>query len=126
MIRLVFGSDPLYRITLGPAASFRIGDGFIYQGPNRVAQYHRPYWEVQGRNFVRFDCSEATLIYFEDASGGRSQSFGPLARFWVVNGSLFAEGRLLARFVDKTQLWHCYPTASDWSILAIVEPPGLP
>jgi hypothetical protein len=126
MIRLIFGRDPLYRIILGPAGSFRIGGGFIYQGPNRVARYQRPYWEVQGRNFARFDCFDTTLIYFEDAAGGRSQSFGPFAHFWAVNGSLFTEGKLFAKYMEKTQLWHCYPAATDWPILAIVEPSELP
>jgi hypothetical protein len=124
MIRLEFGSDPLYRITLGPAGSFRIGGGFIYEGPNRVAQYRKPYWEVQGKSFARFDCFDTVLIYFEDAAGNRSPSFGPFGQFWAVNGSLFTEGKLFARYSEPTQLWHCYPAASDWPILAIVEPAG--
>jgi hypothetical protein len=124
MIRLIFeSSDPGYAITLGPAPLFRVGGNFIRQGPEKsvVARYRNHFWEVQERHFTRYDCLDSASIHFEDIAGDPSESFGPFVRFWVADGALYAERNLFAKFVEESQLWHCYPTDTYWPIMVITQ-----
>jgi hypothetical protein len=124
MIRLAFGSNDLgYGITLGPAPVFRVGGNFIRQGAEKsiVARYRNHFWEIQGRHFTRYDCVDVASIHFEDATGDPSEPFGPFAYFWVADGTIYAEKNLFAKFMEESQLWHCYPTDTYWPVMVITQ-----
>jgi hypothetical protein len=127
MIHLYFeGGSPADSVTLGPAPWFRIAGNFIRQGPDGaiVGTYRRHQWEVQSGYFTRFDGKERAVVHFEDAAGGPSEDFGPFPRFHTSDGVLYADGKLFAKFVEESQLWHCYPSENFWPVIVIKPAPS--
>ena len=128
MIRLFFEEEKAHSnpVLLGPAPWFRVGGNFIRQGPHGTiaGTYRQHGWEVQARHFTRFDCRESSLIHFEDAAGGCSEEFGPFREFYAADGVVHAEGDLFAKFIEETQLWHCYVTENFWPYMFIHAPRG--
>ena len=122
MIHLHFnGSSPAYAVTLGPAPWFRIAGNFIRQGPHGAiaATYRHHQWEVQGRHFTRSDCKDRAVIHFEDAAGGPTEDYGPFDTFHAADGVMYADGKLFAKFIEESQLWHCYPTENFWPVMVV-------
>ena len=122
MIHLLFGGIAgVHSVVLGPAPWFSIGENFIRQGPagDVVAHYRNHVWEAHGRQFVRYDCKDRSLINFENAIGEKSENFGPFNDFWVSDGAMYTETKLFAKHMDETQLWHCYETDTYWAWLLI-------
>ncbi len=109
-------------ITLGPAPWFRVAGNFIRQGPQGeiVAIYRHHHWEVKGKFFTRFDCHEGMTIHFEDTAGGPTEAFGPFSAFFTADGVLYTDNTLFAKFMEETQLWHCYDTENFWPAMVIV------
>jgi len=122
MIRLHFpGPMPADSATLGPAPFFRVGGNFIRQGPDGsvVARLTNHYWEVDGKHFTRYDCTQAVLLQFENADALTSEIFGPFRQLAVVDGVCYADGTLFVKFMKEIQLWHCYATDTYWPFLLI-------
>lgn len=120
MVRLHFDSASLgHSVTLGPAPWFQISGNFIRQGPDAtiVATYRRHQWEVQSQHFTRFDCRDRAVIHFEDMGSGASEDFGPFTHFHAADGTIYADDELFAKFMEESQLWHCYPTETFWPVL---------
>ena len=120
MVHLKFdASSPAYSVTLGPAPWFRVAGNFIRQGPEGVivATYRKHQWEVQSRYFTRFDCWDRAVIHFEDAAGGSSEDFGPFDQFHAADGTMYTGDKLFAKFIEESQLWHCYLTETFWPAL---------
>ena len=128
MIRLHFDGSGGPAVTLGPAPWFRVSGNFIRQGPHGAiaGTFRLHHWEVQSRQFVRFDCPDSPAVHFEDAAGGPSEDFGPFAECSSVDGTVHANGDLLAKFIEETQLWHCLPTETYWPVLVIKTGPARP
>jgi hypothetical protein len=126
VIELHFDGPGVTPATLGPAPWFRVSGNFVRQGPHGfiVGTFRRHHWEVQSRHFARFDCPAPVAVHFEDAAGGPTEEFGPLAQFFSLDGTLRADGGLFAKFVEETQLWHCVPTETYWPVLVIKPAPG--
>jgi hypothetical protein len=122
MIRLRFyNGSPTEAVMLGPAPWFRIAGNFIREGPHGaiVGSFLRHHWEVQAKHFLRYDCEGESLVHFEDHGGGASQDFGPFSCFSSADGALYGNNELFAKFVEESQLWHCYPTENYWPIIVI-------
>lgn len=120
MVHLHFdGRSPSYSLVLGPAPWFRISGNFIRQGPDGtvVATYRHHQWELQGRHFTRWDCKQPSVIHFEDAAGGPTERFGPFQTLYAADGVLYADDELFAKFIEESQLWHCYATENFWPAL---------
>jgi hypothetical protein len=113
-------------VTVGPAPWFRLAGNHIRQGPGDavVAQLVRHQWSVGEHFFSRFDCRGEVHVGFEDMAGLPSAAFGPFTSLYVVDGTMFAEDRVLAKFAEETQLWHCFPTETYWPVLIIEAEPG--
>jgi len=119
------GVSAAYSITLGPAPWFRVAGNFIRQGPRGtiVATYYNHQWEVQSRFFTRFECRDPLLIHFEDAAGGSTEDYGAFSHFQAADGVLYADNKLFAKFIEESQLWHCYVTENFWPVL-VFKPAG--
>jgi hypothetical protein len=124
MIRLHFrGLSSGDSVVLGPAPWFRVAGNHIRQGPGGevVAEIRNHQWELRDRFFTRIDCEDRVRVHFEDAGGAPTRRFGPFGAFFAVDGALYADERMLARFTEETQLWHCFPTETFWPVL-VIEP----
>jgi hypothetical protein len=107
---------------IGPAPWFRVAGNFVRQGPHGsiVGTFRYHHWELQSQHFIRFEVNEPVLVHFEDAAGGASEDFGPFAKLSSVDGVMrVGEGDLFAKFVEDTQLWHCYRTENFWPAIVI-------
>jgi hypothetical protein len=109
---------------IGPAPWFRVSGNFIRQGPHGeiIGTFRHHHWEVNSRQCVIIRCTEPVLIHFEDAAGGKSEDFGPIDSFQARDGVLLVQGKPFAKFVEETQLWHCYPTENFWPVLVVKSP----
>lgn len=125
MIRLKFESVGMGdAVSIGPAPYFRIGGNMIHQSGHResIAEYKNHSWEVKGKHHTRYVCEGPSLIHFENLMGDATAAFGPFKEFAAADGVLHADGELLAKFVEETQLWHCFPTDTYWPTIVISEP----
>jgi hypothetical protein len=102
MIQLRFnslaGTDPAI---LGPAPFFRIEGPLLQQGPAHavVGRYFDHHWEIGSRFVSSYECVEAVMLHFEDASGERSKVHGPFQQVRFPNGSCYADRTLFAELV---------------------------
>ena len=113
--------------TIGPAPWVRISGNFIRMGPHGTiaGTFHMHYWEVNGRHYPRYDCPDPAVLHFEDAEGGSTREFGPFSALYAEDGVLHGDGKLFAKFVEETVLWHCFETETYWPVLIIKPVPGL-
>jgi hypothetical protein len=110
--------------TVGPAEGFRVAGNFLRQLPGEhvVGQYARRQWHVNGRHFSRYDCRDSCRVYFLDAGGARSETFGPFEMLFVADGTMYAGDQLFAKFIDETLLWHSFELENYWPSLIISSP----
>ncbi len=120
MIKLLFEDGPR-RVELGPAPWFRVAGNFIRKGPHGsiCGTFRMHHWEVSGQHFARYDCKEPALVHFEDAQGGQTEDFGPFSFLDAQDGVMHAEKNLFAKFLEETQMWHCFPTETFWPVLVV-------
>ncbi len=122
VIRLKFRAlQDVHSIIVGPAESFRLAGNFLRQVPeNRIlGQYVRHQWVLQNEHCSRYDCLDECWIYFTDAEGAASGSFGPFREFHVADGTAYAGDNLFAKFIDETVLWHSFDLESYWPSMII-------
>jgi hypothetical protein len=122
MLHLHFkGEGPAQQATLGPAAHFRVAGNFIRNAESGeiLARYENHFWNVGGKYFTRYDCREPVRIHFEDNEAGKTNVYGPFDSLWVADGSLYAGGKLFAKFVDQTLLWHDHQTDTYWPVMVL-------
>jgi hypothetical protein len=126
MIRLKFQTfQDVHSATVGPAVAFRVAGNFLRQSPGDqvVGQYGRHQWVVQNRSFSRYDCLDPCCVFFTDAEGTRSTTFGPFRELFVADGTMYTDTRLFAKFIDESVLWHSFELETWWPSLVIMEPP---
>lgn len=106
---------------VGPAPAFRVAGNFMRQLPEErvVAEYVRHQWRLQDRYFSRYDCFEPCLIHFTDVEGAATQRFGPFHELFVADGTMYAGGKLFAKFTEETVLWHSFELETFWQNLVI-------
>lgn len=111
--------------TLGPLASMWLTyEGMREQsaGPLR-APYRNHQWEVDGLSYFRLDCTAAVNVWFE-RSGDRSSSYGPYARFSMVNGLAYGDDRVIAFLDYKQNEWLYYDTGYHWPEMIVNHTPA--
>ena len=126
MLHLQFkGSTPPRGATIGPAPRFRVAGNFIRDADsgNILARYHNHFWDVNGEHYTGYGPREPVMMRFEDNEGGSSDAYGPFADIYVADGSVYGAGKLVAKFIDQTLLWHDHQADTFWPNL-IFEPPG--
>lgn len=109
-------------LTIGPAPWFRIAGNFIRQGPHGaiVGTFRKHVWEVGSEHFPVYECFEPHKIHFEDAEGGVGPVLGPFSHLHVEDGTVtIAAEEPIAKFMDPTQLWLCYDSATYWPVMVI-------
>jgi hypothetical protein len=110
-----------FAATVGPAPAFRVAGNFMRQLPEErvVAEYTRHQWRVKDRYFSRYDCMDPCLVHFSDVEGSTTERFGPFKELFVADGTLYADGKLFAKFSDETVLWHSFELETYWQNLVI-------
>ena len=122
MIQLVFADSLVPQPSvLGPAPWFKVGGNFMRVGPHGAiaGTYRLHHWEVQSQHYTRWDCRGQSWVHFEDALGGNTEVFGPFEEVYAADGVMHADGKLFAKFIEETQLWHCYPSENFWPVMVI-------
>jgi hypothetical protein len=122
MIRLKFQAMQEARsLTVGPGEGFRVAGNFLRELPSNavLGEYSRHQWHVRDGHFSRYDCDEMCHVYFADAEGVRSGTFGPFNGLHVADGTMYTNEKLFAKFVDETLLWHSFELESYWPNLII-------
>lgn len=125
MLQLKFespmGGSP---VTVGPAPYFRVGGNMMHLGSDRrpVAEYKNHSWEIEGKHHTRYVADGRAVIYFENLMGDATEPFGPFTECSASDGVVYADGQLFAKFVEETQLWHCFPTDTYWPTIVIAAP----
>jgi hypothetical protein len=122
VIHLIFeGMQEARSVKVGPAEGFRVAGNFLRELPSNtvVGQYSRHQWHVRNGHFSRYDCNEPCLVYFADAEGVRSETFGPFDRLHVADGTMYTREELFAKFIDETLLWHSFELESYWPSMII-------
>ena len=122
LIHLHFRRANSSPLTIGPAPWFRIAGNFIRQGPHGaiVGTFRRHVWEVGSEYFPIYECVEPHKIHFEDAEGGVGPVLGTYSHLRVDDGTVTAEeDRVVAKFMDPTQLWLCYDADTYWPVMVI-------
>jgi hypothetical protein len=106
---------------LGPAPAFRVAGNFIRTEPGGqvLAQYIQHEWHLQKRRFSRYDCRDGARVWFLDALDTSSPAFGPFTHIFVVDGTMYADEKLFAKFSDETTLWHSFELETYWPNLMI-------
>lgn len=125
MLRLRFhGVLPGDTPGLQPAPWIRISGNFLRVGPGGeiCATLHQHSWAYRDHHYTRWEIEGgACTIHFEDVAGGRAHGAGPLKQLSGVDGVLRGGDRLLAKFIEETQLWHAFESETYWPVL-IIEP----
>ena len=108
---------------VGPAAAFRVAGNFMRQLPGErvVAEYVRHQWRVNDRYFSRYDCQDPCLLHFTDVEDTATQQFGPFQDLFVADGTVYAGGKLFAKFAEETVLWHSFELETYWQNLVISQ-----
>lgn len=129
MIRLKFsGLQDVHSITLGPAPGFRAAGNFLRTMPANavVAGYRNHQWSVKERYYSRYDCLDPCILYFMDAEGAATDTFGPYQEVQVADGTMYTEKELFAKFIDESLLWHSFKLETWWPSLVIASPDHRP
>lgn len=124
MLRVTFkGQTSGDHRTLDPVGGLQLAGNFVRELPSGVAlaRYERFHWAIGGAAFIGYECEGASLLYFEDALGGKTAEAGPYHRLRVTDGVMYADGVLFARFTEVSQLWLAVELSTHWPMLKIVS-----
>jgi hypothetical protein len=125
MIRLKFsGLQEAHDVVVGPEPGFRVAGNFLRTMPGNsvLGEYVRHQWCIKDRHFSRYDCLDPCVIYFADAEGTRSRTFGPFKTLHVADGTMYTEEELFAKFIDESLLWHSFKLETWWPSLILTSP----
>ena len=125
MIKLRFDAMQEHQsLRVGPAEGFRVAGNFLRELPSNevLGQYVRHQWHVGDGHFSRYDCAEPCLVHFSDFEGTPSMVFGPFTGLHVADGTMYTSGKLFAKFIDESLLWHSFELESYWPNLIISAP----
>lgn len=111
--------------TFGPAAQFCFEGETIRTRPGGEAlAVHRSHaWEVDGRRFVRMDCSAPVEVRFLAADGARSQTFGPFVHLSCVDGVCYVDREVFAVVDRGHDDWYSIAAERHWPVM-VVTPAG--
>lgn len=105
--------------SIEPGPFFRIIGSVLCRGPrNEPIATHMKQWTLMDGEFSRAEWADV-MIYFEDNAGRASSAVGPFDIFHVAEGIARAGPRVVARFDDKTLLWHPTGTQDGWVSLLV-------
>jgi hypothetical protein len=108
--------------TLGPLTSMCLTcEGMREESAGLLrAPYRNHQWEVDGLSYFRLDCTAAVNVRFE-RTGDRSTSYGPYARFSMVNGLAYGDDKVIAFMDYKKNEWLYYDTGYHWPQMIVSD-----
>lgn len=124
---LVFslGHPSLAQKRLGPVMEFRIDGESLrdHRDSPVLATYVEHQWTIDGTAYHRLDCTATIVVRFEGARIPPSQRFGPFARFAVLRGLAYTDGKAFALFDRKVGAWLCYDAGQHWPLMVVAKAP---
>lgn len=103
-------------VVVGPAPYFVIQGRNLCAGPGGevVATHEHFQWDVSGRAYSGWECTEPTSIHFENPDGSRSGTFGPFATVRFADGHCWADKHRLAQLHEDRELWAVKGQSREW------------
>jgi hypothetical protein len=106
--------------SIEPGPFFRLIGAMLCRGPrNEPVATYQERWELTDGEFARAEWTDPVMVYFEDNAGRASSAFGPFEDFHVAGGNAWAGSRIVARFDDRTLLWHPTGAQDGWTSLLV-------
>lgn len=106
--------------SIEPGPFFRLIGAMLCRGPrNEPVATWQEHWELTDGEFSRAEWTDPVMVYFEDNAGRASSAFGPFESLSVSDGRALAGSRTVARFDDRTLLWHPEGAHDGWTSLLV-------
>ena len=87
-----------------------------------IAEHLDHAWQVEGKSYLRLDCTGRVAIFFTNLDGSLGPMFGPFEHLSAVDGMLSANRQPFATF-DKAQgVWAIDQTELRCRVLAARTP----
>jgi hypothetical protein len=109
-------------LTLGPSRSFIVEGTVIRQAPDNeiVCERRDRLWHLEDEGAPGFECTDRSLVQFEDRQGRTSPHYGPFARLHFHEQHVFADGEPFAEFLWEHHQWKHSATGIRWRILNVM------
>ncbi|HTV50941.1 MAG TPA: hypothetical protein VME21_07115 [Steroidobacteraceae bacterium] len=75
--------------------------------------------QLGAAGFDSVSFSGAVLVWFENAEGEPSDTYGPFQDFCTSDGAAFADAQLLATYRSQTRVWVEQATTRQWQEMVI-------
>lgn len=122
---------------VGPALYFRVTGNFMRMSNmplrdtveavlNRgsetiVAKYSQHVWKTARDEAHTNYSAENVIVWFSDSEGATSKECGPFKELKTTDGAMYVDGKLFARLVEESQLWHHYETQTFWASVSFMS-----
>ena len=87
-----------------------------------IAEQRDHAWHVEGKRYLRLDCTGRVAIYFTSLDGVLGPMFGPFEHLAVVEGILYANRKRFATLDDAQGVWAIDETELRCPVLAARAP----
>jgi len=81
-------------------------------------------WHVEDEGALSFECTDRSLVQFEDQQGRTSPYYGPFKRLHFREQDVFADDGHFAEFLWDRHQWKHSPTGVRWRILTVMAARG--
>jgi hypothetical protein len=108
-------------LTIGPFACFELDGRHVRAsaGGPILATHKNFQWQVEGRSFTGWECTELVTIHAENDEGGRSQDLGPFSKVRFADGHCWADDTHVAVLDEKAELWTLRRQQDQWPRILI-------
>lgn len=120
MLTLRFHSPS--ELTLGPSRSFIVEGSVIRQAPDNeiVCQRRDRLWHLEDEGAPGFECTDRSVVQFEDRQGRTSPHYGPFTRLHFHEQHVFADDEHFAEFLWDQHQWKHSLTGIRWRLLNVM------
>ena len=124
MLTLRFHSPS--ELTLGPSHSFIVEGTVIRQAPDHeiVCERRDQLWHLADEGAPSFECTDRSLVQFEDRQGRTSPHYGPFTRLHFRDQHVFADDEHFAEFLWDRHQWRHSRTGIHWRLLNVMAARG--
>lgn len=87
-----------------------------------IAERRDHAWRVEGKTYLRLDCTGRVCVFFAGLDGTVGPMYGPFEHLSAVDGVLYANRKPFATFDDAQGLWAIDHTELRCPVLAARAP----
>ena len=124
MLQPVFGAREGPSLSPGVFSELRFDRNLLR--PSRagppIAEHRDNAWQVEGKTYLRLDCTGRVAIYFTNLDGTFGPMFGPFEDLAAVDGVLYANRKPFATFDEAAKVWAIDHTELRRRVLAARAP----